>query len=246
MCVLSASIVAAEPVSAHHPTKSGVAPASAPTTLPAAQSVFVTFDKLAAAATAGGASDIQVFVNDYLVRSVVYGVGPSVSARVTSLELAYRDHKRGPVNMDDIVRAINTTVDRYSAPAFMKTSRLQVQYYTELMERRVPHLRELSCDHDDRDNTLSPAQAVFILTELVTQKLMNGSYQLPADTWVRRTKARIKAAELFPSQARIYTDPVIWQPPLVLRSVMEEPPSDSNGLTRLVHGILDDLGLPRR
>jgi hypothetical protein len=253
MCVLSAVTLGARP---EHPaasrpaaqtaaTKKAAAPRSVAPATPA-ESVFVVFDRLATAASTGGAREVQAFVNDYMLRSVAYGVGPSVSARITAAEMAYKTHKGRPITLETVVRAINRTADGYGAPPFMRTNLAQLQYFTELMKRRIPHLAELACDHDTSDNKLSPSQAMFVVTELITQKMMTGSYQVEPDMWVRRTKARIKTAELFPTLARMHQDPVVWGPPLPLRAVMDEAPSDSNIITRIVHTLVDDLGIPRR
>jgi hypothetical protein len=120
-----------------------------------------------------------------------------------------------------------------------------VDLLAEIIDRRVPHLALVSGGEWREPHVASPVHAAFLTMFLATQKVLNGSYQRNADEWVRETRDRLKRAELSNGKVPFPRDERRWETPRALSAAWSEPRSDSNIMTRLAHGIFDDLGIER-
>ncbi|HKY20874.1 MAG TPA: hypothetical protein VJM31_06615 [Vicinamibacterales bacterium] len=161
--------------------------------------------------------------------------------------MGYRNNTQRAIPYDDVVTAWNRVVSRYSGPSFMTTNKAQVALLEDILKRTVPHLSLLSNDAEGPNTgSVSPVHASFLATFLATQKLLNGSYQRDADVWVKDTRDYMQKAALFPGRTRPTDHPRQWHPPSALGWMMSQTPSDSNLLTRVMHGFLDDLQVGRR
>jgi len=210
------------------------------------RSVFLQYDDLAKAAARGGEKEIDALVDSYLMHSIAFPAGPSIRRRLVNAELAYRTKKQRPIGDGDVVKAMNVAAKKYMAPSFMRTTDAQVGLVKQVLERGAPALDTLSCENEGGDpNAMSPAYAGLLLTFLATQKFVNGNYQIEPDVWVLRTRSQMRGAELFPGKVRVREQPTRWRMPGAVDRMLAEPPADTNMFTRLMHGILDDMGVAR-
>jgi hypothetical protein len=114
-----------------------------------------------------------------------------VKARLVQAELSYRKGSKG-ITESDIVRSINELAVKFGAPAYAKTSPLQVRYLRASMMGMFPNLvaqepinakaqpRKLGSSINPR---LSPFEATFLTGLLLHQKMINEDYQLEPKAW---------------------------------------------------------------
>jgi hypothetical protein len=210
------------------------------------RSAFVVYEELALAAADGGRSEIEQFVEAYLQRTVAFASGPSVRTRLVKAELAFRAGAHSGISDVEIATAWNRAVIRMGAPSFMRTTPRQLELLTSTLHRRIPNLALMSGDEEGAASTsTSPVHAAFVITFLATQKMMNGAYQVDADRWVRDTQHCLKVATLFKDGARCARPRTRWALPAFIASMLQGHPSDTNMLTPLVHGLLDDIRVAR-
>lgn len=210
----------------------------------AGRSLFLVINDSARSATKGGREEIEAFVENFLIRTIAYPVGPSVRRRVATAELAYRQRTQRGVTDGDLVAAVNRGAARYWAPSFVRTNDAQVVLLRQQLDAVVPQLQGLSSEgqYERQGQRLSPAHATFILMFLITQKVSNGAYQVDAGTWVEETRRRMETKQ---GLARREVHPQVWELPAGVKVLMTEPPSDSGLFTVATHKVLDDLGIIR-
>lgn len=207
------------------------------------QSVFVDYGRLAHAAAEGGGDALSAFVASFLDRSIFAGVPDSVRHRIVAAELAYRHGHQDSVSNAAVADAVNRLSSDVASSGFLKTSSAQVDLLRRILLERVPDLGRLSSDLPDANVAMSPVEAVFVLTFLGTQKVLNPSYQSSPEAWIAATTERMARARPGPA-SRPTNGPV--PPTIASRRLYREIVSASPSETEMAASrVLDELGFAK-
>jgi hypothetical protein len=211
------------------------------------RSVYVEYEEAAANASAGGANEIRTFVSLAIHHSVVFNAGDSVATRITKAELAYRESRHRPLQVEDVASALNSAVAVASGPAALQTTVPQVMLLRTVLNERVPHLARMSVRLDATSPVaMSPAEGSFLLLFLATQKSLNGDYQVSPEEWIRNTNRRraysragfsLRPLPVVPMKTTMAQDLYMYG--------ASQPRSHRSVTTYLVHAALDKLGVSR-
>jgi hypothetical protein len=112
-----------------------------------------------------------------------------VKERLTQAEMNYKLGRGPGVEGSDIVRIVNTLADKFQLPDYARTTPHQAEVLCFGAEISMPTFMGVpSAEQGDNParadpRKLSPAQATYLLLELVEAKLLSPEYQLPPDEW---------------------------------------------------------------
>jgi hypothetical protein len=104
--------------------------------------------------------------------------------RVAQAETDYRNGSQPPVHAEDLVNAHNGFVRALSLPEWTSTDVKEMQMLRMQFAARYPQLlgNHALAGKDDKlqilSNDISPAEAVFLSTSLIYQKLFNAEFQM--------------------------------------------------------------------
>ncbi len=144
---LLAAFFAAPSVSAGQSTSSRVqtiAPRSTSSTPTASQQgsqpfpIYGPIQAKSSSARSNDPKDLQAFVDEVFRQTGFGDAATSLRARVARAELAYREGRQKPVEIDAFVRAVNRTVSVYPLPSYFKTSRDQVALQQVFVKAHAP------------------------------------------------------------------------------------------------------------
>ena len=134
----------------------------------------------------GSLSDANAVVEEILN---IYGVvlPADVKSRIADSEVLYRSQQRGGVPEINVVRAVNGLAMKFNAPDFAKTDLYEVRKLRFSLMAFAPqfvaHGRPAELNRNSAVNstiveTMSPAEAVFVMMTVLYQKKSNPNYQL--------------------------------------------------------------------
>lgn len=134
----------------------------------------------------------EVFNTAYFVE-LPSDVKELIKERVVRDELRHREGKRGGVEEDKIVLAINELARKLDAPDYAQTSVAQVRALrVRLMQGYPNFIAQETSDKkrglnkrvgDSINPEMSPLEAVFVAGVLLQQKMLNEDFQHPPGEW---------------------------------------------------------------
>jgi hypothetical protein len=182
---------------------------------------------------------IQDFVDEIFTQTGFGNAALSLRNRVTRAELAYREGRQKPADIDTLVRAVNKTVGVFPLPSYFKTSRDQVVLQQVFVHA---HAAKGLWDENDDPNALGPSEATFYTLFMTYQKFFNPSYQLDSEKWAKRQRALMAnhpSPEFLKIQARLKAKDVLLPQFRNLRWELGQEKSDA---TQEGHALFDRLG----
>jgi len=185
---------------------------------------------------------VRPFIEEIFAQTGFPDAAPSIKARVTQAEIAYRHGTAKPTSVDVLVRSVNRIASESGLPSIFRTSHAQIQLQQLFVGSAAP---SGLWDEGDDPEMLSPSEATFYTLFLTYQKCFNPTYQLEPDQWAARHR-KIMANRPDPAALRIqakmrpkfnlvrtYTE---------LRTQLHEEKSDA---TLAAHELFDRLGFGR-
>jgi hypothetical protein len=157
------------------------------------------------------------FPNGYRMPPIMEGV---VKQRLIDAQTAYLDGKTTGVADGAVVEALNALATAFDTPEYARVSLLQVRFFRSGMASLMPVFMQSAPDTrpDEPNPPMSPLQAIFHISQLIDQKLINPDYQATPAEWDRdfyprlleerrarqELQRRIKAGEVQPKiEARL-------------------------------------------
>lgn len=217
-------------------------PGSTPPTL-------VTLHERAKVARSDEPASVRAVVDALFDSNDFHGMPDSIRDRLTRTDIAYRKGQHGGVKEEDIATAMNSVVQLYGVAggrrAFGTTSVGQIQRYRRTARAMVPFIGDDNGHPSKAESRMSPIEAMYLVTGLLTQQLHNPDYKLSPEEWCRRYDDRHsgRAMPQTPSRmARAYkTDDDTVQISRALETLKDE-----NGMAAAAaHLFLDKLGVDR-
>jgi hypothetical protein len=178
-----------------------------------------------------------------LVRSspLTSTAAPSLRDRVYNTELAFRRGAHRGISEGDLIAAANAEVQTLGLPSYARVTRGQLKLVREDLQYTT---RGFGGRRPD-DDVMSPAEALYVASDLAVQKLANPEYQIEPEEWERTSRARrgLLVADIHKSRS--------MKPPKV--SVTLNPPrhvhldlaDESSVSVAKAHAMLDRLGFAR-
>lgn len=163
------------------------------------------------------------------------------------------------VNEANLVETVNWLADEFSAPAYAKTSSLQIRVSRVNLGKLMPNLF-LNKDNSgnpaasrmvnsELSNNLSPSQSVCLLLTVLQQKVLNQDCQKEPDQW----DSDFQASQLTDSSAN--SSPQNSEPSLMRKTntqksdemiqLISSQTLSISEMNNYTHLILDHLGIPR-
>jgi hypothetical protein len=112
-----------------------------------------------------------------------------IKERLTQAEMNYKLGRGPGVEVADLVRFVNTLADKFQLPDYARTTPHQAEVLRFGAEISMPIFMGLqSTQQVDKtvpadSPKMSPAQATYLLLDIVEAKLWSPDYQLPPDEW---------------------------------------------------------------
>src|SRR5262249_29503479 len=147
-------------------------------------------EEKAIAAASDDPQAVRAFTNEIIARTMLAQSAPSIADRLFRNEMAFRARQHPGILEQDIVDSINRNVSLWKLPSFMRTNRAQLQAYRRESRGFVRHYARADEKPTEQADTLSPAEAAFVTTMLVFQKLVNPQYQVDPEQWEKDAAAR--------------------------------------------------------
>jgi len=208
-------------------------------------------DPLDAAARAASSGNLQVVQSftDTVVSYLPFAFHPSIglNGRLFQAELLYRQHGRKGVGIGELVSALNGVAEALQLPSYVKTNVSQMQTYRLRMARVYPALVRPAAAYapgGQRDLSLCPSAAAFVIFHLLQLKLIEPSYQVDPDTWVRNVSAKAANQAPTPSRSTSLGIGTPAPPPSAQYQSIASGLATNNGLTAAsVLALLSTLGI---
>jgi hypothetical protein len=162
------------------------------------------------------------------------------------------------INESQVAVAVNWLANEFSAPAYARTSPLQMRVSRVKLNRLIPNLFVDTDTFGNRasqkqvnseiSHNVSPSQATCLLLIIVQQKMLNADYQKSPEQW---------ESDFYASQETAAADsPPENTPPRLAKKqntqksnemyqLLYNPNLTAYDADRLAHGALDQLGIPR-
>jgi hypothetical protein len=126
----------------------------------------------------------------------------AMKERLVRAEIKFRKNKKG-IREENIVRMINELADKFHAPAYAKTSPLQVRMARVELLKYMPSFIAQETDEKRKglkrkvgtsiNQEVSPLEAAYIAMLLVQQKMLNEEYQQTPDEYAANYRRRHSA-----------------------------------------------------
>lgn len=154
--------------------------------------------------------------------------------RLVKSELEFRAGSQKGIEEGDIVLALNNLEDKLGAPEYARAHRDEVDFLRQDFSASIPHLIK-------KTGTISPIESVFLLDQLVYQKINNEGFLLtPAE---RNSKSNILV------QPKGTTSPtlVVIHPRVkeMMNFVNRAATRSPKELAGLAHQLMDDLSMDK-
>src|SRR5437588_4333523 len=122
------------------------------------------------------------FPNGYRMPPIMEGV---VKQRLIDAQMAYLSGKTTGVADGAVVDALNALATAFDAPDYGRVSLLQVRFSRSGMASLMPVFMQSAPDTrpDEPNPPMSPLQAIFLMSQLIDQKLINPDYQATPAEW---------------------------------------------------------------
>jgi hypothetical protein len=203
-------------------------------------------DVKAIAAANNNSTAVRGFTDQLVDRSLLAGGAPTIYQRVFDTEIAFRHNQHRGVSEQDAVDAINHYVSLLQLPEYMSTTHQQFHSFRKESRLFVRHYAGTDArDSSNAMGVMSPAEALYVINGLMTQKLYNPQYQVPPAQWDNEANQRAAQAQSEhapPPRARLgKIRPEVQQ----LLSFVPMVRDASGPAVEGVHQFLDTLGFVR-
>jgi hypothetical protein len=144
-----------------------------------------------------------------------------------------------------LVEAANELVEPYGAPDFARTTVAQVHGFREMVRQLVPYLGAENGEQRQLGSAMSPAEAVYVVTMLATQKMHNPDFQVKPEDWVAAYRAKNARGVERPARSEAIASRI---PPEIARlnwALEHDLQDDSTDVSQAAHAFLDRLGIQR-
>ncbi len=186
---------------------------------------------------------VRQFTNELLRSSpITSSAAASLADRVYKTELAFRSGAHPGIFDDDVIAATNDEVRRFGLPSHDRVTKGQFQLVREDLE----YFTRGFASHRSHAEVMSPAEALYIVSDLAVQKIANPEYQVEPEQWEHDSRAR--RGLLTASVHKVHS----MKPLKVSVSVNQQPANvqldlsnESSVTVREAHAILDRLGFQR-
>ena len=202
----------------------------------------------ARAATVRRPESVRDFVNEIFARSPFAQVSPSIVERFSRADLAFRNGQLPGVSEEDFLRAVDAIPFPPGTPDFVRTTREQTHLFRELARTLVPDFDSPELSPHGFTETMSPAEAAFVLVNLATQKMSNPEYQVPPARWgaeVRERRSRWRRRPPAQQGPRLEVRAMSVDQSAIHALFNVDLTDDSTDVNQEAHALLDRLGLPR-
>jgi hypothetical protein len=110
-----------------------------------------------------------------------------VKQRLIDAQTAYLDGQTTGVGDGAVVEALNALATAFDTPEYARVSLLQVRFFRSGMASLMPVFMQSAPDtrSDEPNPPMSPLQAIFHMSQLIDQKLINPDYQATPAEWDR-------------------------------------------------------------
>jgi hypothetical protein len=161
-------------------------------------SPYHAIEDAAAAMQPGNADSVRALVDAVanfpsLYRRMPEPMAAVVKQRVINAQTAYLDGKAAGVPDGAVADAINALATAFETPDYGRVSLLMVQFFRANMAHAMPVFMRSAPDTlvDEPNPPMSPVQALFIMSLLIDQKLINPDYQAAPAEWDRDSYPRL-------------------------------------------------------
>jgi hypothetical protein len=249
--VLSASAVVFAAMSAGGQTPPGqkggpTHPASTPPSL-------VALHERAKAARSDDPSSVRAVVDAIFDSSDFHRMPESVRDRLTRADLAHRKGHHVGVKDEDIANAMNSVARLFGITGghggFGTTSVGQIQRYRRTARAMVPFIGAEGGRPSKAESRMSPTEAVYLITRLLTQQLYNPDFKVSPEEWCRRHDDRHRAAAAPQSASHSPSHSGAGQiaddDTIQIVGALETLSDEGGAATTATHLFLDKLGIDR-
>ncbi len=119
-------------------------------------------------------------------------VPSSVEDRLVRAELSLRNGSSRGVSSESIVSAINDAVERWKLPPYFRMSLGQLQMFRSTRAFLLRDFVKVGFSTGQESERLSPAEALFVVTDLAKQKHFIEENQVEPEVWEARTRQRLE------------------------------------------------------
>jgi hypothetical protein len=203
----------------------------------------------AKAAKSGDLSATGAFVDEIFAQSLAPTAAESIRRRISQTEHAFQHGAHQGVSEKAFVQAVNACVALFDGPNYARTSGAQLHEFRRLLGGMMPSVGTLSTS----STTMSPAEALFVASQLATQKIFNPEYQIDPNDWatgVARRRAALKNGDL-PEPVPNTNGPALRverttsEQAGILRGLRDDLSSENTAITGAAHAFLDQLGFAK-
>jgi hypothetical protein len=212
---------------------------------------MVALHERAKAARSDDPSSVRAVVDALFDSSEFKGMPESVRGRLSRADLAYRKGQRSGVKDEDIANAMNSMSRLYGMTmghsGFGTTSVGQIQRYRRIARAMVPFIGADNGRPSQAESRMSPTEAMYLVTGLLTQQLYNPDYKVSPEEWSHRyderhrpgappdTRSRTRAAHIGKAD-----DDTIQ-----ISNALDTLKDESGAAVKVAHLFLDKLGIDR-
>lgn len=180
----------------------------------------------------------------------------SVRDRLTKADVAYRRGKARGIKQQDIAEAMNQFAPMLGANVMSDTSVGQIQRYRHIVRAMVPLIGAENGRPGRVEAEMSPAEAMLIISALVTQKMLNPHYKVSPEEWCHKFDDKANRGQHGEDQPGAQqgvgqTGPTLHLVPVdnattaALNALANDLGSESDVMTYEIHLLLDQLGVSR-
>ena len=158
--------------------------------------MFTDIEKKAQKAKSGEDAAVSELVDavfsEFGSSAIPSDVVTRLKKRLVHAELKFRAGKKG-LRESGVVRVINSLAERFGAPAYAKTSPLQVRVMRAELVRYLPSLVAVETREekkgakkevgDQLDPEVSPLEATLLTMLMIQQKMLNNDWQQSPEEW---------------------------------------------------------------
>jgi hypothetical protein len=221
-------------------------PASTPPSL-------VALHERAKAARSNDPSSVRAVVDAIFDSTDFQRMPESVRDRLTRADLAHRKGQHDGVKDEDIANAMNSVARLYGITgrqsSFGTTSVGQIQRYRRIARAMVPFIGAEGGRPSKAESRMSPTEAMYLVTRLLTQQLYNPDYKVSPEEWCHRYDERHRAPAAPQTASHSASHSAVGQiaddDTIQISRALETLSDEGGAATTATHMFLDKLGIDR-
>jgi hypothetical protein len=209
---------------------------------------YVGLLERAKAARADNPESVRAVVDAVFDATPFRTVSPSVRERVTKADLAFRTGHHGGISVEQIASAINSVGALYGIGAnssFGRTSVGQIQRYRRIARAMVPFIGADDGHPKAAGGFMSPAEAMYLVTSLLTQQLYNPDFRTSPDQWCQHYDNAAHSHAAPGQEKRAARSERAPEEAVTILNAAQTMRDENSPATLGIHVFLDQLGLDR-